>query len=85
MDVYIEKKRAEGWTVIQVAGALGGGGVTELGRVCRDTPGPLVLDLSQLRAVEAGGVRLIRKLAGQGVQISGVSPYVDLLLREQVV
>jgi hypothetical protein len=83
MGVRIEKMNNGELTVIQVAGELRGMGVVELERLCRETPGPLALDLSSLRSSEAEGVQLIRKLTAQGVALSGVTPYMGLLLKEQ--
>jgi hypothetical protein len=82
MDIRIEKKSTGKWTVIEVVGELRGRGIVELERLCRETIGPFTLDLSNLRALEAEGVQLIRELVAQGVELSGVTPYVDLLLRE---
>ena len=84
MDVRIEKKSNGAGTVIQVAGELRGRGVVELERLCRETLGPFTLDLTNLRSLEAGGVDLIRELAIHGVEISGATPYVLLLLKEQI-
>jgi anti-anti-sigma regulatory factor len=83
MDVRIEKKSDGEGTVIQVAGELRGQGVAELERLCRESTGHLSLDLSNLRAVEAKGVQLIRELSAKGVKLLGVTPYVDLLLKDK--
>lgn len=80
MDFRIEAKKEGDRTVIQVAGELKGQGVVELERLCRETTGHLSLDLSNLRASGPGGVQLIRELARRGVAISGVSPYMELVL-----
>jgi hypothetical protein len=81
MNVRIEIKSKGNGTVIQVAGELRGRGIVELERLCRETLGPFTLDLSNLRSLEAEGVELIRELAAQGVKMTGVSPYVGLLLK----
>jgi hypothetical protein len=52
----------------------------ELERLCRETTGRLALDLSNLRSSGPGGVQLIRELVAQGVEISGVTPYMGLIL-----
>ena len=80
MDFRFEATKEGDRTVIQVAGELKGQGVVELERLCRETTGRLSLDLSNLRSSGPGGVQLIRELAGQGVAISGVSPYMELVL-----
>jgi hypothetical protein len=81
MNVRIEKMSSGDGTVIQVAGDLRGRGIVELERVCRETVGPFTLDLANLRSLEAGGVELIRELAARGAKMTGVSPYVGLLLK----
>lgn len=80
MDFRFESKKEGDRTVIQVAGELKGQGVAELERLCRETTGKLSLDLSNLRSAGPGGVQLIRELVGQGVVISGMSPYLELVL-----
>ena len=80
MDFRFETKKIGDRTVIQVAGELKGQAVAELKRLCRETTGQLSLDLSNLRSAGPVGVQLIRELAGQGVAISGVSPYMELVL-----
>ena len=80
MNFRFEAKKEGDRTVIQVAGELKGQGVAELERLCRETTGKLSLDLSNLRSAGPGGVQLIRELSGQGVAISGVSPYMELVL-----
>jgi len=81
MGVRIEKIPDGELTVIQVSGELRGWAVIELEQLCRETPGSLSLDLSNLRSAEAGGVQLIRELAARGVKLSGVTPYLRLLLK----
>lgn len=80
MDFRFEVKKEADRTVIQVAGELKGQGVVELERLCRETTGKLSLDLSSLRSSAPGGVQLIRELARQGVSISAMSPYMELVL-----
>lgn len=80
MDFRFETKKIGDRTVIQVAGELKGQAVAELKRLCRETTGQLSLDLSNLRSSGPVGVQLIRELASQGVTISGVSPYMELVL-----
>ena len=81
MDIRIEKISCGGSTVIQVAGELKGPAVIELARLCREASGQLALDLAHLRAAEEGGVRLLRELSAQGVELTGVTPYIALLLK----
>jgi hypothetical protein len=82
MGVRIDRRSEGERTIIQISGELRGQVVVELERLCRETPGPLSLDLSNLRSSESEGVQLIRELAAQGVVLSGVTPYLRLLLTE---
>jgi hypothetical protein len=81
MSVRFEKICNGERTVIQVAGDLRGRGVVELERLCREISGPISLDLLTLRSSDDQGVTLIKELARKGVDICGVSPYMDLLLK----
>jgi len=81
MSVRFEKICNGERTVIQVAGDLRGRGVVELERLCREVSGPISLDLLTLRSSDDQGVTLIKELAGKGVELTGVTPYMDLLLR----
>lgn len=82
MGVMINKKNDGERTIIQIAGALRGRAIDDLERLCTETSGPLCLDLSQLRSSEDEGVQLLKALAGQGVRLLGVTPYVALMLAE---
>ena len=53
---------------------------TPLERLCQAVPSPLALDLTDLRWVDATGIRLLNTLADTGAQLRGVSPYIALLL-----
>jgi hypothetical protein len=67
-------------TVIVLAGHLVREGVAELERLCQAVPSPLTLDLTDLRWVDAAGIRLLNALADAGAQLRGASPYIALLL-----
>ena len=67
-------------TLIQVDGELVGEGVGELAKVCDAVDGRLGLDLTNLRAADAGGLQQIRTFADRGARLVGVSPYIALLL-----
>jgi hypothetical protein len=81
MSVRFEKICSGERTVIQVAGDLRGRGVVELERLCREISGPISLDLFTLQSTDDQGVNLIRDLTRKGVELSGVTPYMDLLLK----
>jgi hypothetical protein len=67
-------------TTVRVAGRLRDDGVALLDDTCDGARRPLVLDLSEMTSASEAGVRLLRRLAGEGVHILGASHYVRLLL-----
>ena len=67
-------------TVIQVAGRLKSGDVSELDKEIRSVDGPLVLDLSELKSADEAGVERLRELAFGQAALRGTSRYVQLLL-----
>lgn len=81
MSVRFEKVTQENRTIIQISGDLRGRGVVELERLCREISGPVALDLSCLQSSEDQGVNLIRELSQKGIELCGVTPYMDLLLK----
>ena len=83
MGYRIEIQKSDGATVLQVAGILGGRGLSELEKLCRESLGPLCLDLANLQSVDAEGIRLIQQLELQGVALLGASPYLRLLLKQE--
>ena len=76
LDVVSESGRA----VVRIQGRLAGGAVTELERVCRSTPGPLVLDLTHLMSADDRGIEALKGLVADGAQCTGTSRYLELLL-----
>jgi anti-anti-sigma regulatory factor len=76
----------EGAVLLKLEGRLLGPWVEELTRVCAETPlaaRPLRLDLSAVTFLDGAGVRLLRKLMGQGIQVSGCSGFIAELLRRE--
>lgn len=67
-------------TLVRVDGWLGGEGVAEFMRVMESARRPVKLLLSDLRGADAAGLSLLRRLADQGLDLDGVSPYVRLML-----
>jgi hypothetical protein len=80
MLLHITQRSEDGLTVVALAGHLVQEGVAELERLCQAVPSPLALDLTDLRWVDAVGIRLLNTLADTGAQLRGVSPYIALLL-----
>ena len=76
----ISEECLEGSTVVRVAGRLVGAGVEELERVCVASPRPLRIDLAEVLQADEIGLSLLRSLRESGVELSGGSPFIELLL-----
>ncbi|HQQ75969.1 MAG TPA: hypothetical protein PLB01_01320 [Thermoanaerobaculia bacterium] len=76
----IAEERLGDLTVVRVAGRLGGAGVEELERVCAASLRPLRIDLAALLQADELGIALLRSLRGSGAELTGVSPFIGLLL-----
>lgn len=83
MSIRIESRSDGRGTVIYVSGDLKGGGVGELERMCRETTGPLALDLSGIRLAAPEGVGLLGELDARGVRLRGQTPYLQFLLESR--
>ncbi len=79
--VRITTKNTGSVTVVRVDGRLHKRGVAELEKVCRSIEGPLCLDLANLQSVDADGARSIANIEAGGAAITGVSPYIEILLK----
>jgi hypothetical protein len=77
-----EERLGEG-TVVRVAGRLAGEGVAELGRVCEGSSRPLLIDLTELLQADDLGLALLRSLRESGAKLTGVSPFIELLLESR--
>ena len=80
MTLYIACSLDSGIRVVRVEGWLEGEAVAELDRVISGGPGPLRLDLSELRSADTAGLAALRVLRAGGASIAGASPYIKLLL-----
>jgi hypothetical protein len=67
-------------THIKVDGWLAGEGVAEFVRVLESTTPPVRLSLHDLRGSDAAGLSALRRLAGRGTALEGLSPYIRLML-----
>ena len=70
----------EDLTVIRVDGRLVGDGVTQLEHACQAARRPVVLDLTHLATADDTGVVTLRRLAGDGAHLLGITPYIAQLL-----
>lgn len=80
MTLYIASDSDSGVRVVRLEGWLEGEAVAELERVVNEESGPLRLDLSELRSVDAAGLDALRALRAAGASLVGASPYIKLLL-----
>ncbi len=79
--IRIVTKESGGVTVVRIDGRLRKQGVAELEKLCRSIEGPLCLDLANLQSIDAEGARAISELEAKGVAITGVSPFIAMLLK----
>jgi hypothetical protein len=80
MLLRISEERLGEVTVVRVDGRLVGEGVEELDRICTAALRPLRIDLSGLLQADELGLSLLRALRGSGVELAGVSPFIQLLI-----
>ena len=81
MAVRIIEQDRNGNTVIRVDGWLDDSEeASELLRVVRSAPGPVAVDLKELRTADASGVAALNTLVREGVKLSRASDYIKLLL-----
>ena len=79
----ISEERLGEISIMHVAGRLCGEGVEALSHACRDAKGRLRLDLSGLLQVDEVGLALIHSLHDSGAELSGVSPFIQILLENR--
>ncbi len=80
----ISEECLEGSTVVHVAGRLVGKNVEELDRVCASKGKELSIELSGLMEADEVGLSLLRSLRDAGAVLTGVSPFMSLLLETRV-
>jgi hypothetical protein len=80
VDCRLDVLPGQGPAVVRVHGRLAGAAVPELERVCRETSPPLVLDVTYLMSADDCGIATLRRLVCGGAQLTGISPYLALLL-----
>jgi anti-anti-sigma regulatory factor len=80
MEIRIDIASEGTVTVVFITGRLSGAAVTQLGEACDQIEDAFVLDLSNLRSVDAAGINFIRTLDEKETEIRGASPFIQLLL-----
>jgi hypothetical protein len=81
MAVRITKASETKKTVLLVDGYLNAEDVGEPARIYRSSQGSSGLELSNLRSADSAGVKCLQELILLGAEISGASPYIELLLK----
>ena len=84
VDVRIESRVEGPVTVVTIAGQLAKGTVRELHDLCRSIEGDMALELSDLSLADAEGLEALRELEGRGIELRGVSPFIRLLLADDL-
>jgi len=79
VDCWIGLAQESNRRVVRLAGRLCDAQVAELRRTCEGA-GPLVLDLTDLLAVDATGIEAIRSLQRGGATVVGANGYIQLKL-----
>ncbi len=69
-------------TIWRIDGRLTADDVSVLDRRCGEVGKPHVLDLAGLRSADSVGGDKLRRLASDGVEIRGASPYIQLLIND---
>ncbi len=69
-------------TIWRVDGRLTADDVSVLDRRCGEVGKPHVLDLTGLQSADSVGSEELRRLASDGVEIRGASPYIQLLIND---
>jgi hypothetical protein len=82
MAILITRLKAAESQVLKVDGHLTAQDTEVLLRACEGPTSSLVLDLGDLRSADRRGVGALRQLRARGVVLTGLSPYLTLLLRE---
>jgi anti-anti-sigma regulatory factor len=80
VSCLIRKTTGASTTLIQIHGRLTAEEVAELEAACLAADGTLFLDVMNLQFADKEGLNAIRKLASEGAQVVGASPYIRLLL-----
>ena len=80
MDLRIHTQPAGLTTLVTVSGRLAEEACVELDRVVREIAGDIRLDIGDLRATDAAGLALLRRLRDGGMRLERMSPYMRLVL-----
>jgi len=79
----ITKASSGSVTKIKIEGRLASNDVSELEMACQSVQGSIGLDLSDLTATDAEGVRTLKRLLAGGARLLAASPYMKALLESK--
>jgi hypothetical protein len=82
MAILITRVKAAESQVLKVDGHLTAQDTETLVCACEGLASGLVLDLGDLRSADRRGVTALRQLRSRGALLTGLSPYLTLLLGE---
>ena len=82
MELRIDIESEGPVTVVHMTGRLSKNTVPQLKEACHQIEDAVVLELSNLRSVDAAGSNIIRALVEKGAKIQGASPFIQLLLND---
>lgn len=80
MTLRIVTQSTEPEVVIVLHGRLSSAEIEELDKITAERGRPSRLDLAQLTGVDADGLQALQRLRENGVHLTGISPYIALLL-----
>lgn len=80
MTFRITKQDHKGGTLLRIDGDLHHAGLTVLERSYEDAKMPLTIDVEGLKSVDGPVLEVLRRLARNGANLTGASPYLALQL-----
>lgn len=84
MDYKIDKIKESNTTVVMLSGVLSAKSAHEIDCICKETIGNIRVDVSNVTGYESEGVRFLEEISKKGVALNGVSPFLSLLISEQI-
>ena len=80
MMLHITVTESKNGSIGRLSGYLAGEFVAEADRACAAVDGPLVIDADQLQSADAEGLAWLVKNLDRGVQVGGLSGYLEMRL-----
>jgi hypothetical protein len=82
MTIRIDVESGKAVVILHVSGVLAGSAIKQLTDVCQPIEGRFELDLSKTKLADDAGIRLLRSLREEGVELRGASVFIKYLLNE---